>query len=155
VLCVGGRGRPRGTYSATGVGRGMSAPAQRLQMLAKKNRVVAPGQSCDECGKSFRYVACLERHKRIVHGSKQTSFETAAGSGWLNLDPELLLAASNMTQFQCTECPKVCQPHLLNVTDSLKMSLLSTTIVLHVLHSLDLSLVEMLTERRLIQLIVQ
>jgi len=49
----------------------MSVP-HRLQILAKqKHRVVQPGQSCDECGKSFRYVACLERHKRIVHGSKQ------------------------------------------------------------------------------------
>jgi len=85
----------------------MSVPAQRIQMLAKKNRVVAPGQSCDDCGKSFRYVACLERHKRIVHGSKQMEFENPANT-WLNLDPELLHEASTMTSFQCTECPKVC-----------------------------------------------
>ena len=106
VLVTGGRGRPRGSGYAGGAGRGISVP-QRLQILAKKHRVVPPGQSCDDCGKSFRYVACLERHKRIVHGSKQTSFESPT-TNWLNLDPELLNEASTMTSFQCTECPKVC-----------------------------------------------
>lgn len=96
---VGGRGRPRGS--------GYSSVPQRLQILAKKHRVVPPGQSCDDCGKSFRYVACLERHRRIVHGSKQTSFEDSAAH-WLKLDPELTAEAMNMTSFQCTECPKVC-----------------------------------------------
>jgi len=100
-----GRGRARGSGYVAGAGGGMSV--QRLQILAKKNRVVPPGQSCEDCGKSFRYVACLERHRRIVHGNKQTSFDSPT-SGWMNLDPELLAEASTMTSFQCTECPKVC-----------------------------------------------
>jgi len=66
---IGGRGRPRGSG---GPGRGGMSVPHRMQILAKqKNRVIQSGQSCDECGKSFRYVACLERHKRIVHGNKQ------------------------------------------------------------------------------------